>query len=553
MERSPTLRQSALNSILQSLAGPGGADKTIEARRVIGSLWIAGMFANSPDDLEAILSTLEGSLGEGPLLSQALQQRMEADVEPDQQQPVKTKVRVLADGTYATETAPSAGNLSSHHSPLSFGHRDSVLKVLLRLGFFEIGAVLSLTLAKLLCSQQLAADNRCKARAMLLMTSIIRFGLSRFPDKPIDRDSYDRIMFALRSLNSPTGIAILTDMFVACRRAFEAQQQLVSSKGLDGGPIMADDGSLGKKQVSIDAPLSFSILPGVGSMHATKMANDLDDAINGGVGGDDGVEGHSATSSLNMLSRVVQLTGFSDAIYAETYVTMHHSDIFLDILLVNQLDETLADVSVDLTVTGDLKVLESPPAHLFGPLAFATLKAVVKVCSTCNGSIHGSINYGLAGEEQSVVILPIAVDVLDFVRPDTISDSAFRSQWTLLEWENKINIDAGGDGGHFTSCTDLFSFLGDKMRLAVCGQQNPDDDDDDVSSYLAGNMYAKTIFGEEVLVNMCFESKDDRITGHLRLRSRSQGVAVALGDRIVNLLKPFRLVGGNSSSSSGND
>jgi coatomer subunit beta len=177
-----------------------------------------------------------------------------------------------------------------------------------------------------------------------------------------------------------------------------------------------------------------------------------------------------------------------------------------------------------------LKVIENPPAHNFGPLSFATVKAVVKVCSTCNGTIAGSINYGMSGEEQSVVLLPISVDVLDFIRLERIADADFRSKWLLLEWENKINIDVI----RFRTCGELFLFLSDKMRLSRIGQ-NPIDSD-----YLAGNLYAKTIFGEEVLVNVCLESGTDRITGHLRLRSRSQGVAVSLGDRIQQLLKPFK-------------
>ena len=41
------------------------------------------------------------------------------------------------------------------------------------------------------------------------------------------------------------------------------------------------------------------------------------------------------------LKRVMQLTGLSDPIYAEAVVTVHEYDIVLDVLLINQTNETL--------------------------------------------------------------------------------------------------------------------------------------------------------------------------------------------------------------------
>ena len=39
------------------------------------------------------------------------------------------------------------------------------------------------------------------------------------------------------------------------------------------------------------------------------------------------------------LKRVTQLTGLSDPVYAEAYVTVHAYDILLEVLLINQTDE----------------------------------------------------------------------------------------------------------------------------------------------------------------------------------------------------------------------
>ena len=53
-------------------------------------------------------------------------------------------------------------------------------------------------------------------------------------------------------------------------------------------------------------------------------------------------------------------------------------------------------------------------------------------------------------------------------------------------------------------------------------------------SFLAANLYARSIFGEDALVNISVENKaDGSIRGHIRIRAKTQGVALSLGDRIT--------------------
>jgi coatomer subunit beta len=54
------------------------------------------------------------------------------------------------------------------------------------------------------------------------------------------------------------------------------------------------------------------------------------------------------------------------------------------------------------------------------------------------------------------------------------------------------------------------------------------------SNFLAANLYARSIFGEDALVNVSVENKaDGSIRGHIRIRAKTQGVALSLGDRIT--------------------
>ena len=58
------------------------------------------------------------------------------------------------------------------------------------------------------------------------------------------------------------------------------------------------------------------------------------------------------------------------------------------------------------------------------------------------------------------------------------------------------------------------------------------------SSFLAANLYARSVFGEDALVNVSVERKDDvggSLAGYIRIRSKTQGIALSLGDRITSI------------------
>lgn len=63
------------------------------------------------------------------------------------------------------------------------------------------------------------------------------------------------------------------------------------------------------------------------------------------------------------------------------------------------------------------------------------------------------------------------------------------------------------------------------------------------STFLAANLYAKSIFGEDALVNVSVEKKEDadgKLTGYIRIRSKTQGIALSLGDRITAVQRGAR-------------
>merc|ERR1719195_673206 len=65
-----------------------------------------------------------------------------------------------------------------------------------------------------------------------------------------------------------------------------------------------------------------------------------------------------------------------------------------------------------------------------------------------------------------------------------------------------------------------------------------------ICQFLAANLHAKSIFGEHALMNVSIELKRDlddpeqpekmKIAGHIRIRCKSQGIALSLGEKITN-------------------
>lgn len=71
-----------------------------------------------------------------------------------------------------------------------------------------------------------------------------------------------------------------------------------------------------------------------------------------------------------------QLAGFSDPVYAEAYVNVNQYDIVLDVLIVNQTNDTLQNVCLELSTVGDIKLLDKPTPLTLAPRDFSNIKVI---------------------------------------------------------------------------------------------------------------------------------------------------------------------------------
>lgn len=207
---------------------------------------------------------------------------------------------------------------------------------------------------------------------MLIMTSIIRVGQSQFVSVPIDEDAQERILNCLQSLadfgsHKPQEQPIKEVFMHDTQQAYAKMVAHEEKKA-------AERKALDSKAVAIQADdlISFRHL-------AKKNANGDVDEYELDLNQATGQAEAAKDDFISKLNRVVQLTGFSDPVYAEAYVNVHQFDIFLDVLVVNQTHETLQNLTVEFATLGDLKLVERPTAHTLGPHSFQSIKATIKV------------------------------------------------------------------------------------------------------------------------------------------------------------------------------
>ncbi|KAM0065895.1 putative clathrin/coatomer adaptor, adaptin-like, coatomer beta subunit, armadillo-like helical [Helianthus debilis subsp. tardiflorus] len=340
-----------------------------------------------------------------------------------------------------------------------------------------------------------------------------------------EKGKYIKIIISLLSVTSAAVIyecagtlVSLSSAPTSCRESFVqmlADKQLRETEELKA-----------KAQVSHAQPddlIDFYHLKSRKGMSQLELEDEVQDDLKRATG-----EFVKEGDDANKLNRILQLTGFSDPVYAEAYVTVNHYDIVLDVTVINRTKETLQNLCLELATMGDLKLVERPQNYTLAPESSKQIKANIKVSSTETGVIFGNIVYETSNVmERTVIVLnDIHIDIMDYISPAVCSDAAFRTMWAEFEWENKVAVntviqDEKEFLEHIIKSTNMKCLTAPSALEGDCG-------------FLAANLYAKSVFGEDALVNLSIEKQGDgKLSGYIRIRSKTQGIALSLGDKIT--------------------
>lgn len=521
VEKFPDLRGPIIHKLIECLPD-------VKSGKVFrGALWILGEYSADDSSVKEAWKFIRSSIGEVPILASEKNNSESKDNEDKENgdldvvsKPKKGPV-VLPDGTYATENALTV--------EINTFEDEDVTRIrnLILAGDFYLGAVLSSTLVKLVLrlTQIQTAEkfvNALKAEALLIMVSILRVGESTYVTKKIDEDSADRILACIKFLTDEEDSKLIAQGFLEdTKDAYKAQivsEQTKKSK--------AEAKDFHENAEQIDDAILFRQFE---KTNASTKGHSDDLLLASGAS----VKVEELSSRLN---KILQLTGFSDPIYAEAYVKVHQFDVTLDVLLVNQTTTTLRNLSVEFATLGDLKVVDKPATANIGPHGFHKISVTVKVTSADTGVIFGNIVYdGQHSDESTIVILnDVHVDIMDYIKPATCTESAFRKMWNEFEWDYKITIKS--------QMGSLKEYLKELMAGTNMNCLTPGAIVGEECHFLAANLYSRSSFGEDALANLCIEQQaDGPIIGHVRIRAKGQGLALSLGDRVASISRKSKV------------
>lgn len=469
VEQYPDLRPSILSKLLDSVDG-------VQTNQVMCvCLWILGEYCEDADTLTEAFETITKQLGPPPFIIKAEEKEAQenAAIAAAEAPKMVSKNVVLADGTYATQTV-----YSEKKKPKT--DNTPHLRKMIVSGDVFLGSLVASCLTKLCLRAEELVDaitlKKMTVDSLLIMCAIVKMAeVTVSAQRSSLADCQERITMCCRALLDAKAKEFLKPTFMTNGKAtFGAFLKTLKDKEAE---------EMKKDQEVVPATQADDLI------HFRQLRSL---AVQGGdVDLDDGGDlaratGYNDAGSLlsTELSHVYQLSGFADPVYAEAFVTVHDYDIVLEILLINRTPNTLANLTVELSTMGDLKIVERPQSHTVGPMDQLTIRASIKVSSTETGHIFGTIVYEDAstGEKGYINLNDIHMDIMDYIRPAVCTDEAFRAFWAEFEWENKVAIQ--------TQITDLHEFLDHIVNSTNMCCLTPHNSEEK-GSFLAANLYAR--------------------------------------------------------------
>ena len=535
MEAYPALRPGLLRKLLDSLS-------EIKSSRVMrAALWIVGESATEYADVDHGFSCVKRALGDPPFIPR--EETADQDENDEEQSgksaapaPAAARPRILADGSYATETDVAQAATDASNASGSGGGRNNadasvpVLRAYLLKGNFFVAAALGGALTKLALRVSRFADvedvvkNGVRAEVLLILVSILRLGDSKAVARPIEKDSRERLVQCANVLLAAD--AALDTLFMD--QTHTSFSEMLRDQTLE----RKKRSDLAREQAGSDTVVQPDDVLVVRQLVGGRAAGELEMDVVEDISQVTGTASDEQEVGLaRQLERMMQLTGFSDPIYAEAFLDVHQYDIGLHVTLINQTGDTLQNVTMELATLGDLKLIERPQNITLGPYAEKKLSANIKVSSSDTAVIFGNLVYDIAGsstyssDRNCVILNEIRIDIMDYIVPATCSETQFRSWWREFEWENRVAVN--------TVMSDPRAFLDHILKVTNMNCLTPKAQLEGDSGFIAANLYAKSLFGEDALANLSVErSTEGVISGTVRIRAKTHGIAVALGDKI---------------------
>ncbi|KAM0892462.1 hypothetical protein ACQ4PT_025758 [Festuca glaucescens] len=194
----------------------------------------------------------------------------------------------------------------------------------------------------------------------------------------------------------------------------------------------------------------------------------------------------------NRLNRLVQLTGFSDPAYAEAYVMVNqYYNAVVDVTVINRTNEALQNLCLEFVTEGkNVIITDRSENYTLAPQESKQIQVNIEITRANSAVILGHIVYETSdGKEHSELKVN-----------------------TVLQDERKFL-------NHIIKSTNMTCLTPPWALDGDCG-------------FIAANLYAKSVFGEDVLMNICVEKQaDGKLNGCISIKGNVEGMVLSLGER----------------------
>ncbi|CAM0879909.1 unnamed protein product [Alopecurus aequalis] len=515
METNPMLRESMIQRLFSAFC------QIKESFICSCALWMLGEYSFSISEVESAISAIKQSLGNLPFYAVS-EGRASADsskpAHPVMNSCIACSKRpiVLADDAYAPHIFATNATISGKNSVSdpSLASKQC-LRCLLVSGDFHLAAVVACTLTKLLLRLEEVQPskvevNKSSSESLLIMVSFLQLGQSFCYRHPIDRDWYNRIVLCVKLLCN-SSVDVKKVWLLSFRESFAkmlAEKMKIKALISHAQP---------------DDPIDIYHLKRRG-LNQCDSDDDYRDDLKTAT-----VEVTKGADDTNRLNRLVQLTGFSDPVYAEACVTVNrYYNAVVDVTVINRTKEALQNLCLEFeTEDIDVMVTDRSDKYTLAPQESKQIQVNIEISSANSAVILGRIIYETSnGKEHSEVLNTIFINIMS---PATCTDIAFRNMWAECQWQNKLKVN--------TVIQDEMEFLNHIIKSTNMTCLTPPSALDRDCGFTTANLYANSVFGEDVLMNICVEKQaDGKLTGCIRIKGKIQGMVTGLSQVIPLLI-----------------
>lgn len=262
-------------------------------------------------------------------------------------------------------------------------------------------------------------------------------------------------------------------------------------------------------------------------------------------------------------ANIHQFTSLMDAVYVESSWNVINTRMYLTLYIKNNTESLLQNIRVELCANDRLEISQIPIITL-GAGEGSKIQVNFKIKKSQNDVLYGHVYFDKkSGIQECLPLNPMSICMYDYIQPSFISPVLFRSYWSDFEWEHKINIppvhmkplnilkellqathmtvvglspppslkSSPGAAGQSEFLTKYMEYIKKLPELAPLVND---------TSFFALNLFCRTIHEEEALANLSVVKQADNLyTCCFKIRSRTQDVALSLGERVSTVQRTF--------------